>query len=233
MPLVEHPLTRKIAFTGSDATGRLINEAAARGFKKVGLELGGKSPNIVFDDAILDDAVNGAVSGIFAATGQTCIAGSRLLLQDSIHDQFVEKLLALAKTARMGNPHEPRHAGRPGHHPAAIREGPVLHRRRQERGREAAPGRRAGHAPRVRQGLVRRADHLHRRRQPHAHRAGGDLRPGAVDHPVQGRRRGGAHRQRRALRPGRGRVDARHRRAPSACPSASRPARCGSTPIAR
>jgi len=104
MPLVEHPLTRKIAFTGSDATGRLINEAAARGFKKVGLELGGKSPNIVFDDAVLEDAVNGAVSGIFAATGQTCIAGSRLLLQDSIHDQFVEKLLALAKTAKMGNP---------------------------------------------------------------------------------------------------------------------------------
>jgi acyl-CoA reductase-like NAD-dependent aldehyde dehydrogenase len=104
MPLVEHPLTRKIAFTGSDATGRLINETAARGFKKVGLELGGKSPNIVFDDANLDDAVNGAVSGIFAATGQTCIAGSRLLLQDSIHDAFVEKLLALARTAKMGDP---------------------------------------------------------------------------------------------------------------------------------
>ena len=104
MPLVEHPLTRKIAFTGSDATGRLINETAARGFKKVGLELGGKSPNIVFDDAILEDAVNGAVSGIFAATGQTCIAGSRLLLQQSIHDAFVDKLLALAKTAKMGNP---------------------------------------------------------------------------------------------------------------------------------
>jgi aldehyde dehydrogenase (NAD+) len=104
MPLVEHPLTRKIAFTGSDATGRVINEAAARGFKKVGLELGGKSPNIVFDDANLDDAVNGAVSGIFAATGQTCIAGSRLLLQQSIHDAFVDKLLDLARTAKMGNP---------------------------------------------------------------------------------------------------------------------------------
>jgi len=104
MPLVEHPLTRKIAFTGSDTTGRLINEAAARGFKKVGLELGGKSPNVVFEDAVLDDAVNGAVSGIFAATGQTCIAGSRLLLQQSVHDAFVEKLLALAKTAKMGNP---------------------------------------------------------------------------------------------------------------------------------
>ena len=104
MPLVEHPLTTKIAFTGSDATGRVIAETAACGFKKVGLELGGKSPNIVFEDASMEDAVNGAVSGIFAATGQTCIAGSRLLLQESIHDAFVEKLLALAKTARMGNP---------------------------------------------------------------------------------------------------------------------------------
>jgi len=104
MPLVEHPLTAKIAFTGSDTTGRAIAETAARGFKKVGLELGGKSPNIVFEDAAMEDAVNGAVSGIFAATGQTCIAGSRLLLQESIHDAFVDKLLALAKTARMGNP---------------------------------------------------------------------------------------------------------------------------------
>jgi aldehyde dehydrogenase (NAD+) len=103
-PLVTHPLVRKIAFTGSDATGRAINEAAAKSFKRVTLELGGKSPNIVFADAKLDDAVNGAVSGIFAATGQTCIAGSRLLLQESVHDQFMEKLVALAKTARMGNP---------------------------------------------------------------------------------------------------------------------------------
>lgn len=103
-PLTTHPLVRKVAFTGSDATGRAINEVAAKTFKRVTLELGGKSPNIVFDDANIEDAVNGAVSGIFAATGQTCIAGSRLLLQESIHDEFMEKLIALAKTARMGNP---------------------------------------------------------------------------------------------------------------------------------
>ena len=107
VPLTTHPLVSKIAFTGSDATGRAINEAAAKSFKRVTLELGGKSPNIVFDDANLDDAVNGAVSGIFAATGQTCIAGSRLLLQESIHDSFMEKLIALAKTAKMGNPMSP------------------------------------------------------------------------------------------------------------------------------
>jgi (Z)-2-((N-methylformamido)methylene)-5-hydroxybutyrolactone dehydrogenase len=105
--LVAHPLVRKISFTGADSTGRLINEQAARDLKHVSLELGGKSPNIVFADANLDDAVNGAVSGIFAATGQTCIAGSRLLLQDSIHDAFLDRLLALARTARMGDPMDP------------------------------------------------------------------------------------------------------------------------------
>ena len=103
-PLVEHPLVRKIAFTGSDTTGRAISQLAAKHLKHVSLELGGKSANIVFDDANLDDAVNGAVSGIFAATGQTCIAGSRLLLQASIHDQFIDRLIALASTARMGDP---------------------------------------------------------------------------------------------------------------------------------
>ncbi len=103
-PLIEHPLVAKIAFTGSDATGQKIYEAAARGLKRVSMELGGKSPNIVFDDAHLDNAVKGVISGIFAATGQTCIAGSRLLVQQSIHDEFVDKLVAFAKTAKMGDP---------------------------------------------------------------------------------------------------------------------------------
>ena len=103
-PLVEHPLVAKVAFTGSDATGQRIYEAAARGMKRVSLELGGKSPNIVFDDAEIDNAIKGVISGIFAATGQTCIAGSRLLVQRSIHREFVTRLVAFAKTARMGNP---------------------------------------------------------------------------------------------------------------------------------
>jgi aldehyde dehydrogenase (NAD+) len=103
-PLVEHPLTNKVAFTGSDRTGAMIYQAAAKGMKRVTMELGGKSPNIVFDDAEIDNAVKGVISGIFAATGQTCIAGSRLLVQKSIHDQFVDKLVALAATAKMGNP---------------------------------------------------------------------------------------------------------------------------------
>jgi len=103
-PLIEHPLVRKVAFTGSDATGQRVYEGAARGLKRVSMELGGKSPNIVFEDADIDNAVKGVISGIFAATGQTCIAGSRLLVQQSIHDQFLDKLVTFAKTAKMGNP---------------------------------------------------------------------------------------------------------------------------------
>jgi aldehyde dehydrogenase (NAD+) len=102
--LVAHPEVSKIAFTGSDISGQKIYEAAAKGLKRVSLELGGKSPNIVFEDADFDAAVMGAISGIFAATGQTCIAGSRLLLQRSIHDAFVERLTEVAKSARIGDP---------------------------------------------------------------------------------------------------------------------------------
>jgi len=104
--LVTHPKVAKVAFTGGDATGQHVYELAARGIKPVTLELGGKSANIVFEDANLDNAVKGAVSGIFAATGQTCIAGSRLLVQRSVHDRFMQGLLDLARTARMGDPLE-------------------------------------------------------------------------------------------------------------------------------
>ena len=102
--LVEHPDVAKVSFTGSDATGAHIYSNAAKQMKRVSMELGGKSPNIVFDDANLDAAASGAVSGIFAATGQTCIAGSRLLVQNSIKDEFVAKLLELAKSAKIGDP---------------------------------------------------------------------------------------------------------------------------------
>jgi acyl-CoA reductase-like NAD-dependent aldehyde dehydrogenase len=106
-PLVTHPKVAKVSFTGSEATGQRIYEMAARGLKKVTLELGGKSPNIVFDDANLDNAANGVISGIFAAAGQTCIAGSRLLVQDTIYEKFLDKMAAIANAAKMGNPMDP------------------------------------------------------------------------------------------------------------------------------
>ncbi|GGH53469.1 aldehyde dehydrogenase family protein [Frigidibacter albus] len=107
VPLVNHPDVAKIAFTGGEPGGIAVYRAAAEGLKTVTLELGGKSANIVFADANIDNAVNGAISGIFAASGQTCIAGSRLLVQRSVHDRVVEGVVRLARTARLGNPAEP------------------------------------------------------------------------------------------------------------------------------
>ncbi|WP_407660406.1 aldehyde dehydrogenase [Kaistia algarum] len=105
--LVRHPKVAKIAFTGGDATGQRVYQAAASELKKVTLELGGKSANIVFADARMESAIPGLVSGIFAASGQTCIAGSRALVQRSVLDEVVEKLVAFAKTARIGDPLDP------------------------------------------------------------------------------------------------------------------------------
>lgn len=102
--LVDHPDVAKITFTGSDATGAMIYAQAAKTMKRVALELGGKSPNIVFEDCDLDKAAAGVISGIFAATGQTCIAGSRLLVQNSIKDVFTKKVAELGSTAKKGNP---------------------------------------------------------------------------------------------------------------------------------
>jgi len=102
--LVTHPDVEKVAFTGGDATGQHVYEQAARGIKHVTLELGGKSANIVFDDASIDDAIKGVISGIFAASGQTCIAGSRALIHRPIYNEFVGKLVDFAKTAKMGDP---------------------------------------------------------------------------------------------------------------------------------
>lgn len=105
-PLVSHPDVAKVAFTGSEVAGSAIYQAAAKDLKQVTLELGGKSPNIVFEDADFEAAVMGAISGIFAASGQTCIAGSRLLVQRSIHDRFVERLVEVAGQARIGDPRD-------------------------------------------------------------------------------------------------------------------------------
>ena len=107
VPLVSHPDVAKVAFTGSDAVGRAINRAIAGDLKHVTLELGGKSPNIVFADADLDAAAAGVASGIFAAAGQTCIAGSRLLVQRQIYDAFVDKVSNLAAGIKIGDPMDP------------------------------------------------------------------------------------------------------------------------------
>ncbi len=104
--LVRHPGVDKVAFTGSTETGKQVMKDAADHLAKVTLELGGKSPQIVFDDADLEAVANGVVSGIFAATGQTCIAGSRLFVQEGLHDELVERLAEKAASIKLGNPLE-------------------------------------------------------------------------------------------------------------------------------
>src|SRR5207247_4968451 len=95
----------KLASTGEHTTGQIIMEAAARSnLKRVSLELGGKSPNVVFADADLDAAVEGAYFGLFFNQGQCCCAGSRLFVEDKIHDQFVEKILKKDKSRKVGDP---------------------------------------------------------------------------------------------------------------------------------
>ena len=101
-PLAAHPQVDKVAFTGSTEVGRLIVKAAANDLKKVTLELGGKSPNIVLDDANLDAAIAGAASAIFFNHGQCCCAGSRLFVQEKVYDRVVEGVMDIAKSMRVG-----------------------------------------------------------------------------------------------------------------------------------
>lgn len=105
--LTRHPLVRRIAFTGGPATARHVVRASADNFAKLSLELGGKSANIVFDDADLEGAVNGAVAGVYAASGQSCVAGSRLLVQAGIYDRFVAALRERMTRIAIGDPLDP------------------------------------------------------------------------------------------------------------------------------
>lgn len=102
--LTTHPGIARVAFTGGPEAARHIIRNSAENFADVSLELGGKSPFIVFDDANLDSAVNGSVAGIFAATGQSCVAGSRLYLHESIADEFLERMVAIAGNIKIGDP---------------------------------------------------------------------------------------------------------------------------------
>lgn len=105
--LVDHPLVRKIAFTGSTLTGQKILAASARTMKRVTLELGGKSPTIVLADADLDQAIPGAANAIFPNSGQVCTAGSRLLVEASIFDEVTQGVARLAQDLKLGSGFDP------------------------------------------------------------------------------------------------------------------------------
>jgi aldehyde dehydrogenase (NAD+) len=105
--LAGHPGVDKVAFTGSTATGRAVAKAAAENINKVTLELGGKSPQVVFPDADLAAAANGVIAGVFAATGQTCMAGSRLIVHADAHDELIDLIVSRASTIKLGDPTAP------------------------------------------------------------------------------------------------------------------------------
>lgn len=105
--LVRHPGVDKIAFTGRYQTGAQMLEAAKSGMKGVLMELGGKTPSLVFPDAPLENVVNGVITGIFINLGQVCVAGSRLLVHESQHDELLERIIAKAKGLRQGDPTDP------------------------------------------------------------------------------------------------------------------------------
>lgn len=102
--LTSHPLVARISFTGGPGAARHVLDNSKQNFAEVSLELGGKSPFIVFDDADIESAVNGSIAGIFGATGQSCVAGSRLYLHEDIADEFLEKMVKQATQIRIGDP---------------------------------------------------------------------------------------------------------------------------------
>jgi acyl-CoA reductase-like NAD-dependent aldehyde dehydrogenase len=104
--LASHKGVDKVAFTGSTATGKAVAHAAADNLNRVTLELGGKSPQIVFEDADLAAAANGVVAGVFAATGQTCMAGSRVIVHESVHDELVRLVAERANAIKLGDPND-------------------------------------------------------------------------------------------------------------------------------
>ena len=105
--LAQHPGVDKVAFTGSTEVGKLVMQAAAKNLKRVSMELGGKAPNIIFADADIDAAVAGSVGAIFFNQGEVCCAGSRLFIEERVHDEFIEKFTKAASNLRMGNPLDP------------------------------------------------------------------------------------------------------------------------------
>ena len=201
--LVNHPGIDKVAFTGSTEVGKQIQSSLAGTGRKITLELGGKAANIIFDDAPVDQAVEGIVNGIFFNQGHVCCAGSRLLVQESVADEVIEKLRARVATLRLGDPMDKNtdvgainSADPAGDHPLADR-------RRRRRGRLPVDLAVPGSRPR----FLLPANGFHRRLAIDADRQGGDLRAGAVGAHLPHPGRGGGQGEQHPVRPVRRGVD--------------------------
>ena len=216
--LVDHPDVDKIAFTGSTEVGREIGAKAGRALKRVTLELGGKSPNIILPDADLDAAVKGSYQAIYFNSGQACNAGSRLFVQSDQFDDVVSRLAEAAGKARVG----------PGLEPD-TQLGPLVSAEQHERvlgyidkGRSEGAELVTGGAAGAGEGYFVEPTlfTVHRRR--HRDRARGDLRARAGGQPLRGPRGGRAPGQRHRVRPGRRGLDPRRGQGPQARVDAAR-----------
>ena len=206
--LVAHPGVPRISFTGETGTGRTIMAAAAPHLKGLSMELGGKSPCVIFADADLDQAIDSALFGVFSLNGERCTAGSRILAERSIYDALVTRLASRAERIRVGDPADPRTEIGALVHPEHYARVLSYVRAGQDEGARLV----AGGTP--------MAEHLHsrelpgrdgvrRRRAVDADLPRGDLRAGGVRHPVRRRGRGGRPGQRDRLRAGRLHLDRR------------------------
>ncbi len=211
--LVDHPDVRLISFTGETTTGQTIMRNSAAGLKGLSMELGGKSPVVVFADCDFERAVDAAVFGVFSLNGERCTAGSRLLVERPLYDRFVEAVAARASAVRVGAPSDP-----------ATELGPLIHTEHFERvmgyvqigvdeGAKLVAGgeRPAGLAD----GNFLSAHRLRRCHADDAHLPGGDLRPRRLHHTLRRRGGRGSPRERRPLRARRIRVDERPSPRPS------------------
>ena len=180
-----NPLVRKLTFTGSTEVGKMLMAKCAATVKKVSMELGGNAPFIVFDDADIDRAVEGAMVAKYRNSGQTCVCTNRFFVQDGIYDEFVEKLAAATRKLKVGPGLEDGTQQGPLIDEKAVEKVEELDRRRQGQGRQ---GRRRRQAPCARR-LVLRADRDRRGQARHALHEGRDLWPGRAGVPLRGPRR--------------------------------------------
>ena len=191
--LVAHPGVDKIAFTGSTEVGKEIQRAVAGTGNRLTLELGGKAANVVFDDAPLDQAVEGIVNGIFFNQGHVCCAGSRLLVQESVADTVLDRLKRRLGTLRLGDPLDKNTDIGAINSPAAARQDHRAVRGGRAGGRAAL----VTGLPAARAGLLVPAHRVQRGQPGAPDRPGGDLRAGAVrahvPHPGGGRGQGEQH----------------------------------------
>ena len=223
--VVKHPGIDKVAFTGELATAKIIQRNAAETMKRLTFELGGKSPNVIFADSDLDAAIEGAHFGLYFNQGQCCCAGSRLFVEEKVHDEVIDRMQEKNRDRKVGDPFDPETQQGPQVDEAQFDK--ILHYveyGKKDGAKMLTGGKRVGD-----QGLLRRADAVRQRDGRHADRPRGDLRPGDERAEVQERGRNHPPRERHELRPGRRRLDPRRRQGPPLCRRACGPARCGST----